>query len=466
MESPIRSFLPARLGLLQAAAGRGDKHLMSKELAIPYRDLRLLDPEVPEGHPSAIFIREKALVVHLESTRMVIAKDSVYILTVPSAMDRQMGVLPTADAPLVKDLVLRLSSGTEAAESPAMARPDRNAHIDMALPYELRALEGALHVAVAALEADTLDLEHSIGASLDNLDQRISRRELENIQQGKGKITRLHTKLSRLTQVLEDILDDDADMADMYLARRAQMTANATQQRDDPDGSASTTGRPGATAMPNSNAVPKDDFIMQNQMPAQAEAQSSAVDSDSDRFSQLRRRRTSNTGGTGRGMFDRASGALESGTVFWGEAPTLSWTKANNLSLVRSHHIEACESLLETYFMQADYALSRLVTLKERTEATESLAKMHLAQRRNELVSFDLMLTVISINIAFVGGVASLCGMNLWLAGSNAPSVCQAASVLFAYCMQPTRSWRFLDRLDLRYSFQGYTAELGRMPGS
>ncbi|DBA68194.1 TPA: hypothetical protein ACH3X2_013901 [Trebouxia sp. C0005] len=380
MESPIRSLLPARLGLLQAAAGRvdsvastgppgstrtgqgtvvarnwlkvgaqgtlsyiqGDKHLMSKELAIPYRDLRLLDPEVPEGHPSAIFIREKALVIHLESTRMVIAKDAVYILTVPSAMDRQMGVLPTADAPLVKDLVLRLSSGTEAAASPALAR----------------ALESALHVAVAALEDDTLDLEHSIGASLDNLDQRISRRELENIQQGKGKITRLHTKLSRLTQVLEDILDDDADMADMYLARRAQMTAtaaaaNATQQGDEPDRSASTTGRPGATAMPNQNTVPKDDFMMQNQMPAQAEAQSSAADSD--RFSQLRRRRTSNAGGTGRGVFDRASNTSESGTGFWGEAPTLNWTKANNLSLVRSHHIEACESLLETYFMQVNF---------------------------------------------------------------------------------------------------------------
>ena len=54
-----------------------------------------------------------------------------------------------------------------------MFRPDRNAQIDMALPYELRALESALHVAVAALEADTLDLEHSIGASLDNLDQRV-----------------------------------------------------------------------------------------------------------------------------------------------------------------------------------------------------------------------------------------------------------------------------------------------------
>ena len=73
--------------------------------------------------------------------------------------------------------------------------------------------------------------------------------------------------------------------------------------------------------------------------------------------------------------------------------------------------------------LQADYALSRLVALKDRTEATESLAKMHLAQRRNELVSFDLMMTVISINIGFFGAVAALCGMNLWLAGSNAPKV-------------------------------------------
>jgi len=58
--------------------------------------------------------------------------------------------------------------------------------------------------------------------------------------------------------VLEDILDDDADMADMYLARRAQMsaTANATQQRDEPDRSASTTGRPGTKLCSNcSNRV-------------------------------------------------------------------------------------------------------------------------------------------------------------------------------------------------------------------
>ena len=96
--------------------------------------------------------------------------------------------------------------------------------------------------------------------------------------------------------------------------------------------------------------------------------------------------------------------------------------------------------------LQADYALSRLVTLKERTEATESLAKMHLSQRRNELVSFELLLNVISINVAFFGGVASLCGMNLWLAGSNAPSVTLNSIPPMLQCTDKYASQKHLSR--------------------
>ena len=55
---------------------------------------------------------------------MVIAKDAVYVLTVPSAMDRQMGVLPTPDAPLVRDLVLRLSNATEIVDKLPATRSD------------------------------------------------------------------------------------------------------------------------------------------------------------------------------------------------------------------------------------------------------------------------------------------------------------------------------------------------------
>ena len=50
----------------------------------------------------------------------------------------------------------------------------------------------------------------------------------------------------------------------------------------------------GPGAMPDPSSVPRDDFIMQSEVPQQAEAQSSAVDND--RLSQLRRRCTNNNG--------------------------------------------------------------------------------------------------------------------------------------------------------------------------
>ena len=61
------------------------------------------------AYPSAILVREKALLIHLESIRMVIAKDAVYVLTIPSSEDRHSGVLPTADASFIKDLIHRIS---------------------------------------------------------------------------------------------------------------------------------------------------------------------------------------------------------------------------------------------------------------------------------------------------------------------------------------------------------------------
>lgn len=43
-----------------------DKHVVTHELGIQIRDLRLLDPLMTSTYPSAILCREKALVVNLE----------------------------------------------------------------------------------------------------------------------------------------------------------------------------------------------------------------------------------------------------------------------------------------------------------------------------------------------------------------------------------------------------------------
>ena len=41
------------------------------------RDLRIVDPLIPTPYPTALFIRERAMVVNFESIRMIIAADQV-----------------------------------------------------------------------------------------------------------------------------------------------------------------------------------------------------------------------------------------------------------------------------------------------------------------------------------------------------------------------------------------------------
>ena len=47
------------------------------ELGIHYRDLRIVDPLVATPYPASIFIRESALVISLESLRMIICENHV-----------------------------------------------------------------------------------------------------------------------------------------------------------------------------------------------------------------------------------------------------------------------------------------------------------------------------------------------------------------------------------------------------
>lgn len=49
-----------------------DKWRAAALLGVPNRDLRILDPSVPTPFPTAIFIRERALVLNLESTKAII----------------------------------------------------------------------------------------------------------------------------------------------------------------------------------------------------------------------------------------------------------------------------------------------------------------------------------------------------------------------------------------------------------
>ena len=76
--------------------------------------------------------------------------------------------------------------------------------------------------------------------------------------------------------------------------------------------------------------------------------------------------------------------------------------------------ISACENLLENYYMRSDYLSSRLDSLRERLEDQESLVAIALDNRRNEIISLNLVATLLTAGLALVSAIAGILGMNLY----------------------------------------------------
>ncbi|KAK9854467.1 hypothetical protein WJX84_011965 [Apatococcus fuscideae] len=410
---------------------------MVSQLGIPYRDLRVLDSAVSQVQQTSLFIREKALVVNVESIKMLVCKDQVFVLSVPTPGDFQHGMFPSLDSRFVHFLADHLCTDADGS------RETHGSHVDLALPYELRALEAALISGTRIMETDTTELENQALPSLKRLIERVSRKELDIVGQTKSSLNRLSTRVGRLKQVLETILDDDHDMHDMsddmlgssptHHASFAPDTnfssseeAAASLEEADEEGISTAPGRSrtsdGASGQQGFAADLRVKRAQTMSRPRLAYiTHISRGDSMASSAAEIRRMRS--TLSPAHRTMTRVSSRQGEGFGEEGilEEPvqTMSWTKA--IALVDPRDIESCEELLEAYFMQVDSLSSRLAMLKEKIEATESLIALDLDQRRNELTAFDLVLTIVTLSVAFVSMIASIFGQNLYWSTTQSP---------------------------------------------
>ncbi|XP_071938019.1 magnesium transporter MRS2-2-like isoform X6 [Coffea arabica] len=87
-------------------------------------------------------------------------------------------------------------------------------------PFEFRALEVALEAICSYLAARTIELETAVYPALDMLTSKISSRNLDRVRKLKSQMTRLTARVQKVRDELEQLLDDDDDMADLYLSRK------------------------------------------------------------------------------------------------------------------------------------------------------------------------------------------------------------------------------------------------------
>ncbi|XP_050372092.1 magnesium transporter MRS2-I [Argentina anserina] len=189
-----------------------DKYAIMHRVHIHARDLRIVDPLL--SYPSAILGRDRAIVLNLEHIKAIITADEVLLR---DPLDENV-------IPVVEELQRRLPPtnyvrGNDGKELPA-GQNDVDAGEEDESPFEFRALEVVLEAICSFLAARTTELETDAYPALDELTSKISSRNLDRVRKLKSAMTRLTARVQKVRDELEQLLDDDDDMADLYLSRK------------------------------------------------------------------------------------------------------------------------------------------------------------------------------------------------------------------------------------------------------
>ncbi|CAN8064426.1 unnamed protein product [Agarophyton chilense] len=167
------------------------------------RDMRQMDPEFPAN--PAIWIREDAIVVSLESVRAIILHDKIFVFD------------PEND--VVQKPMWYIRKCIDSNEN-------------VFLPFEFRALEGILLNTCAVLEREFAAVEPQLKQTIGTLPTRITSEGLEMLRHLEQRLNQYYSRARKVQQALQAVLDDDEDMADMYLTEKYKNRATRRNPLD------------------------------------------------------------------------------------------------------------------------------------------------------------------------------------------------------------------------------------------
>lgn len=234
------------------------------------------------------------------------------------------------------------------------------------LPFEFIALEACLEAACSCLDNEARTLEQEAHPALDKLTSKISTLNLERVRQIKSRLVAITGRVQKVRDELEHLLDDDEDMAEMYL------TDKLMQQHLDGSSVSSLNDRDGI-----------DDSVLRSD----ADAKSYEADDSPDHL-------------------------LATPNTLNGDSHRTNTTSSHSSS---SKHldVEELEMLLEAYFVQIDGTLNNLSTLREYVDDTEDYINIMLDDKQNHLLQMGVMLTTATLVVSAFVVVAGLFGMNI-----------------------------------------------------
>ncbi|KAL5156458.1 Magnesium transporter MRS2-1 [Glycine soja] len=373
-----------------------DKFTMMRRCDLPARDLRLLDPLFV--YPSTILGREKAIVVNLEQIRCIITADEVlllnsldsYVLHYVMELQRRLTTTGVGEVWQSDSSDMNRRRGSRNFENVfSNSSPDY-------LPFEFRALEVALEAACTFLDSQAAELEIEAYPLLDELTSKISTLNLERVRRLKSRLVALTRRVQKVRDEIEQLMDDDGDMAEMYLTekkRRMELSFYGDQSMvgyKSVDGASISAPVSPVSSPPDSRKLEKSFSIARSRHESMRSSEST------------------------------------------------------------TESIEELEMLLEAYFVVIDSTLNKLtsvntviyanpfpsgfITLKEYIDDTEDFINIQLDNVRNQLIQFELLLTTATFVVAIFGVVAGIFGMNFEIQLFDVPSAFQWVLIITGIC--------------------------------
>ncbi|KAF7850223.1 hypothetical protein BT93_L5732 [Corymbia citriodora subsp. variegata] len=367
------------------------KHLIRQQTGLSARDLRILDPSL--SYPSTVTGRERAVVIKLEHIKGVITAKDVWLLNskdpavAPFVEEFKRRCSHHHQANAVK--VNRSSGGEEQSEEAVHqifeatqgeglhSRDVKQQHdTSETLPFEFVALEACLEAACSSLDDEANALEQETNPALEKLISTISTRHLEPVRQIKARLVLLTGRVQKIRNEIEHLLEDDGDMAEMYLTRKLQ------QNEKDKSSSSSISEEEDELHEPDEERNHEGDYRI-----TPDESSSSPRSSLDD---------NEKAGGV---KGSKSHGSLSVSKRFGGSNKHLD--------------VAELEMLLEAYFVQLDGTLNELFALREYIQDTEDYVNIMLDDKQNNLLQMGVVISTATIFITMFIVVTEIFNMKI-----------------------------------------------------
>eukprot|EP00850_Spirogloea_muscicola_P006236 SM000029S10531 [mRNA] locus=s29:647963:650499:- [translate_table: standard] len=324
----------------------------------------------------------------------------------------------------------------------------------MALPFEFRALEACLEAACTFLDTEASALEKEAYPALDELTSAISTLNLERVRQLKSRLVAISSRVQKVRDEVEQLLDDDEDMDEMYLTDKLHRELERTPSRSlSPSryGQATPAFEPAVTPLQTGPSLTESEAGLSKEDDGNDAIDDSGDEDhgegrrvedgldqegmdENEQQQRLRRMRMRGSGGRRaalpprppRGEADLRGSQGVSAVEEGSESPgshrshgskssrgSSSSSSSSNSTSQKSLDVEELEMLLEAYFVQIEGTLNKLSTLREYVDDTQDYIEIMLDDKQNHLLQMNVLLTTATLVITMFVVITGIFGMNI-----------------------------------------------------